>query len=157
MLKKYSFITYWELKASLDKVWNAIYDSMEWPQWWRGVAKVTELTPNNDTGVNGVRAYTWKSVLPYSLTFTMQLTEYEPMKRIKGIAFGELEGVGEWVFKEHNGIIQVHYYWNVVTTSRWMNNLAFLLRPLFSLNHNIVMHWGAKGLAKKLGCQLVKG
>ena len=157
MLKKYSFVTCWELKAPLAEVWNSIYNSMEWPQWWKGVYKVVELKPNDDKGINGVRVYTWKSVLPYELTFAMRLTECEPMKRMKGMAFGELEGTGEWVLKESDDIVQVHYYWDVVTTKKWMNKLSFLLKPLFSLNHNVVMRWGAKGLAKKLRCELIKG
>jgi hypothetical protein len=38
-----------------------------------------------------------------------------------------------------------------------MNTFSFLLRPVFALNHNIVMYWGGKGLAKKLGTTLLKG
>lgn len=140
MPKKYSFNTHWELKASLHEVWDAIYNSLEWPQWWKGVYKVTEIKPNDADGINGIRAYTWKSVLPYELLFSMRLEECDPMKRMKGIAFGELKGIGEWTFNEHDGIVDVHYYWDVVASKKWMNTFSFLLRPLFALNHNIVMH-----------------
>jgi hypothetical protein len=87
----------------------------------------------------------------------MKLTEKEPLKRLKGIASGELEGTGEWHFSEDNGIIHIQYNWNIVTTKKWMNTFAFLLRPVFTLNHDIVMHWGGNGLAKKLGTSLLKG
>jgi hypothetical protein len=157
MAKKYSFITHWEFKAPLPDVWDAIYNSLEWPNWWKGVYKVTEIKKNDANGINGIRAYTWKSALPYELTFTMRLAECEPMKRMKGVAFGELEGTGEWVLSEESKIVKVYYYWNVVTTKKWMNTFAFLLKPLFAINHNVVMHWGAKGLAKKLNCILIKG
>ena len=90
MATKYSFVTKWQLKASLADVWDAIYNSTEWPQWWKGVKAVIEIEKNDETGINGVRRYTWKSVLPYSLTFSMKLTEKEPLKRLRGIAFGEL-------------------------------------------------------------------
>ena len=157
MPAQYSFVTNWELKAPLEEVWNAIYNSLEWPQWWKGVRSVIEINPNDAGGLNGIRTYTWKSSLPYQLRFSMQLTEKEFLKRLKGIACGELEGTGEWHFTENKGIVHVRYNWNIVTNKKWMNTFAFILRPVFKINHNIVMHWGGKGLAKKLGTTLLKG
>ena len=106
---------------------------MEWPHWWQGVQGVIEIEKNDTTGINGVRNYTWKSVLPYQLTFNMKLTEKESLQRLKGIAFGELEGDGEWLFNEEDGIVYIQYNWNVVTTKKWMNTFSFLLRPMFAL------------------------
>ena len=157
MPEQYSFVTNWELKASLEDVWETIYNSLEWPEWWKGVQSVVEIQPNDESGVNGIRTYTWKSALPYKLIFSMQLTEKEPLKRLKGIATGELEGTGEWLFIENNGIVHVRYNWNIVTTKKWMNTFAFLLKPVFKFNHNVVMHWGGEGLAEKLGTTLLKG
>ena len=157
MPSQYSFVTNWELQAPLQDVWEAIYNSLEWPQWWRGVKSVTEIKPNDASGINGTRNYKWKSFLPYELSFSMQLTEREELKRLKGIAFGELEGTGEWFFTEHEGTVHLQYHWNIITNKRWMNTFAFLLKPLFKFNHDIVMHWGAIGLAKKLGTTLLKG
>ncbi len=87
----------------------------------------------------------------------MRLTENEYLKHIKGIAYGELEGQGEWFFSEDNGIAHIQYNWDVFTTKKWMNYLSFLLEPVFIYNHNVVMHWGERGLAKKLGTTLLKG
>ena len=151
----YSFDTNWELKASLEDVWNAIYNSLEWPQWWRGVKSVIEIQKNDENGISGIRKYTWKSFLPYELKFSMHLTEKEQLKRLKGVAFGELEGTGEWTFTHLDGIVNVHYNWNIITTKRWMNTFAFLLKPVFKFNHDVVMYWGGKGLAKKLGTKLL--
>jgi len=36
-----------------------------------------------------------------------------------------------------------------------MNTFSFLLKPLFRINHNIVMRWGGKCLAKKLKTTLL--
>lgn len=157
MPKKYSFITIWQLKAPLQEVYESIYHSLEWPHWWKGVQQVTEIQKNDEAGVNGVRYYTWKSALPYKLSFSMRLTERDPFKRLKGVAFGELEGQGEWFFREENGIVEVRYNWDVVTNKKWMNYFYFILKPLFKYNHNVVMHWGGEGLAKKLRTTLLKG
>lgn len=157
MAVKYSFVTRWQIKAPLQEVWDAIYNSLEWPQWWKGVLSVIEIKKNDDTGVNGIRHYTWKSLLPYKLTFNMKLIEKKPLQSLKGIAFGELEGDGEWLFTEQDGVVDVQYNWNIVTTKKWMNTFSFLLKPMFTINHNVVMHWGGESLAKKLGTTLLNG
>ena len=157
MPSQYSFVTNWELKAPLQDVWDAVYNSLEWPQWWRGVRSVVEIKENDANGINGIRRYKWKSFLPYQLTFSMRLTEKDLLRRLKGVAFGELEGTGVWAFTEQNGIVHVQYKWNIITNKKWMNTFVFLLKPVFKFNHNIVMQWGGKGLAKKLGTNLLKG
>ena len=157
MLVKYSFVTKWQLKAPIQEVWDAIYNSLEWPQWWKGVISVIEIEKNDEAGINGVRSYTWKSALPYKLNFNMKLIEKKPLRSLKGIAFGELVGNGKWLFKQKDSIVYVQYNWNVITTKKWMNIFSFLLKPLFRINHNIVMHWGGKCLAKKLGTTLLSG
>ena len=37
MPSQYSFETKWQLKAPVEEVWNAVYNSLEWQQWWKGV------------------------------------------------------------------------------------------------------------------------
>ncbi len=151
----YKFITHWQIKAPLNDVWFAIYESAEWPAWWKGVQAVEIIKENDAGGINGVRRYTWKSALPYTLSFNMQLTEKEDFSLLKGIAFGELEGDGTWHFSYDNGTTKVQYNWNVKTNKAWMNYLSFILKPLFKLNHDVVMKWGAECLAKKLNAELI--
>lgn len=155
MATQYAFITKWQIKAPLPLVWDTIHSSLNWPEWWKGVIAVSELQDGDVNGIGGIRQYTWRSVLPYQLEFNMKLTELEHHKRIKGAAFGELEGEGEWFFEEKNGITYIQYHWTVFTNKAWMNYLAFMLKPAFNYNHNVVMSWGAKGLARKLGADLI--
>lgn len=157
MPEQYFFFTNWQLKSHVEEVWNAVYNSLEWPEWWNGVKSVTEIRSNDPTGVNGIRRYTWKSIMPYSLTFDLQLTEIELYKRLKGNATGDLVGTGEWFFIENDGITDIRYQWNIYTSINWMNRMAFLLKPFFTYSHNVVMHWGGVGLAKKLNTRLLKG
>lgn len=155
MAKEYAFVTRWQIRAPLPLVWETIYDSVQWPYWWKGVLHVKELEEGVQNGIGSVREYTWKSVLPYKLVFNMQLTAVDPYKYMQGKAFGELEGMGEWFFEEKGGVTYIQYNWNVFTNKTWMNALHFLLKPAFAYNHNIIMAWGAKGLAKKLDAQLI--
>lgn len=155
MKQQYSFITKWAIEAPLKNVWDAIYESTAWPQWWKGVKAVEVIKEGDENGIGGIRRYTWGSVLPYTLSFNMELKERKNFSYMCGVAFGELEGMGEWLFREENGVTYVQYNWNVHTAKAWMNYLSFLLKPAFKYNHDVVMRWGAEGLAKKLDAKLI--
>lgn len=155
-MSAYEFATIWRIKAPLDKVWNEIYHSEKWPEWWRGVEEVTELKKGDDLGTGSIRRYTWKSMLPYRLTFDMETVRVEPMIVIEGIAQGELSGRGVWNIKVEGDHVRARYDWQVDTTKTWMNLIAPLARPLFRWNHDIVMSWGAEGLSGRLGAVVIE-
>ncbi|HWW74417.1 MAG TPA: SRPBCC family protein [Pyrinomonadaceae bacterium] len=149
----YSFITLWRFRSPLKPVWELVYRSEEWPAWWRGVERVERLEAGDSDGVGALQRYTWKSKLPYRLAFDMRLTRVEPHALIEGEAVGELTGHGLWRFTEEGGVTRVQYDWNVRTTKPWMNLLAPFARPVFKWNHDVVMNWGAEGIAGKLGVE----
>ena len=147
----YSFVTQWRVEGSLEKAWGAIYYSEKWPEWWRGVEKVEQVRPaTGSNSVGSVYRYTWKSALPYRLTFDMAVTKVEPLSRIESTAQGELEGTGVWTLVQDGPVVDVRYDWNVRTTKPWMNILAPIARPFFRWNHDVVMAWGYEGLTKLL-------
>jgi hypothetical protein len=149
----YSFITLWRFRSPPAPVWELVYRSEEWPAWWRGVERVERLEPGGADGVGALQRYTWKSKLPYRLAFDMRLTRVEPHALIEGEAVGELTGHGLWRFTEEGGVTRVQYDWDVRTTKPWMNLLAPAARPLFKWNHDVVMNWGAEGIARTLGVE----
>ena len=149
----YSFVTLWRFRAPLEPVWDSIYRSEEWPSWWRGVERVERVEEGDDRGVGALRLYTWRSKLPYRLAFHMRLTRVEPLSLIEGEAVGELTGTGRWHLTHDAGLTDVRYDWNVRTTRPWTNLLAPVARPLFKWNHDVVMDWGADGLARRLGVE----
>jgi uncharacterized protein YndB with AHSA1/START domain len=146
----YSFLTRWQLDASIEKVWDTVSQFDQWPRWWKGVVSAVELESGDGNGVGGLWRYTWKSALPYTLTFDTRVTRAEPPVALDGIATGELAGEGRWrLYRSGEGTL-VRYEWNVGTTSAWMNLLAPVARPLFAWNHDVVMRQGCEGLARLL-------
>ena len=155
MSDRYYFITRWQIRAPITEVWDAIYNSLEWPEWWPGVKKARLLSKGDVRGINEVHEYTFRSILPYDLEFTTRLVEREDFRRLHAIASGALEGEGIWHFFEKDGVTYLQYDWKVRSNIRWMNALAFILKPLFKYNHDVVMRWGAKALARKLNAELL--
>jgi uncharacterized protein YndB with AHSA1/START domain len=148
----YEFQTTWQLDAPVERVFELLRDSARYPDWWKGVKQVDLLDTGNDNGIGDVSRFTWRSVLPYSLTFDLRVTRVEAPFVIEGRATGELEGTGVWTLSEADGRgTTVVYDWRVRTTRRWMNAFGPLARPAFVWNHDIVMREGARGLATALG------
>jgi len=148
---RYEFTTQWEISAPQISVWLELNSPENWPLWWRGVERVQLLQLGiDDLGNGAVRRYTWRSRLPYRLTFTMKTTHVEPYSCIEGHATGELEGFGRWQLSHSAGVTHVRYDWLVEANKRWMRWLAPIARPLFEWNHDVVMEWGRQGLLRRL-------
>jgi uncharacterized protein YndB with AHSA1/START domain len=135
-MSEFSLITHWHLDAPIDRVWGAIRAVEQWPQWWRYVHEVDELTPGDAGGIGALRRYTWSSRLPYRLSFEMRVTRVEKRSSLEGVAEGDLRGSGRWHLTPEGDTTHVRYDWTVITTKPWMNVLGPLLQPAFRWNHN---------------------
>ena len=156
MAEYYEFVTIWRFDAPIEKVWDQIKDSENWSNWWKGVIKVVKLKDGDANGLGKVIRSTWRSALPYTLEFDSEVVRIGPLKIIEARAFGELEGVGLWTLTaEIESETSVRYDWKVKTTKGWMNYLAPIAKPFFRWNHDKIMNWGGKGLAKRLNCRLI--
>jgi len=151
-LASYSFVTVWRLEAPIERVYDAIRDSLAWPSWWDAVTAVEERAAGDPTtGIGNVRRYTFKGALPYSLAFDLRVERVDAPRVLAGRADGELAGTGVWTLSEEGGTTIARYDWNVRTTRWWMNLLAPLAAPVFKRNHDFVMNSGARGLCSLLG------
>ena len=154
-VSRYDFLTTWVLEAPRERVWDAIWDSQRWPEWWRGVERVVELEPGDERGLGQRSRLTWRSRLPYEVDFEVRTVRVERPHLLEGEATGELAGLGRWRLFAEDSATAVVYEWRVGTTKRWMNALAPLARPAFAWNHDWVMRNGGRGLAGLLGCRLL--
>jgi uncharacterized protein YndB with AHSA1/START domain len=152
---EYRLASIWQLIAPIESVWDAIYDSRAWPEWWPYVASVVEVEAGDVTGLGAVRRYTWTSRLPYRLTFELEATRVERPFRLEGRTRGDLKGHGSWHLQTVEGATRVRYDWIVTTTRPWMNLLAPLAQSIFTWNHHAVMRAGGRGLARRLNARLI--
>jgi len=150
-VQTFNFVTVWKIGAPLPPVWEAMSHFEDWPAWWKGVEQV-EILERGDSNRIGFRSrQTWKSKLPYKLRFEGQIVRIDPMSLIEVRSEGELQGTGLMRFASDGNLTTFQYDWNVRTTKPWMNLVTLFAKPLFSWNHDVIMGWGAEGLAKKLG------
>ena len=112
-MAEYRFLTTWLLEAPRERVWDAIYESERWPEWWHGVLEADKLEEGDESGVGQYGRYVWKSKLPYKLEFFVRTTKVEKPYLLEGNAEGELAGVGRWRLFERDGVTAALYEWNV--------------------------------------------
>jgi uncharacterized protein YndB with AHSA1/START domain len=149
-MAEFSLVTVWEIAAPLQRVWDAIYHADDWPKWWPYVERVATLQAGGADGVGAVRRLTWRTRLPYRITFDTRATVVEPPFALDAEAFGDLEGYGRWRLSRQGAAIIVRYVWEVHVAKPWMARIAPVARPLFEWNHQGVMHSGGEGLARYL-------
>jgi uncharacterized protein YndB with AHSA1/START domain len=151
--QQFNLVTEWRIEAPVERVWQELEHPDEWPQWWRAVKRVEMGRAGDAAGVGAERRITWRTALPYELTFDIRTTRIEPMALIEGRASGELDGTGRWTLRTEDGAVLVRYDWQVSLGRPWMRTLAPLLRPAFAWNHGVVMRWGREGLCRRLGVE----
>lgn len=147
----YSFVTTFTLDASPVRIWDTLLDFKEWGSWWKAVQKVTATGQGKDEVVTIKVGH-----LGYYLAFSMQITSIRVDKEICFDSTGDLAGAGRFEINAASKLTTVIFYWDIVTTKKWMNVLAPVLSPFFILSHRFVMREFIHGLAYKLNAKASK-
>ncbi|MEU8957009.1 SRPBCC family protein [Streptomyces sp. NPDC048518] len=140
----YRFRSVWDLPGAPADVYAVLERAEEYPLWWPQVREVTTVD-----GVSGVARF--RSFLPYDLHVTVRERHRDPAAGVLEIAMtGDLEGWARWTVRAAPGGTRASYDQDVVVRRRLMRRLAVPGRPLFLLNHALMMRAGRRGLAARL-------
>jgi hypothetical protein len=161
--REYRFLTSWLIAADREPVFDLLWDSAHWPEWWPGVIEAAETDPGDpETGIGRRGRYEWRSTIPYPVRFEVVATRIERPRLLEGDASGGLVGTGRWRLfaadddaARQGPLTAVTYEWNVRTPKAWMNLLAPIAAPVFRWKHDRIMAAGGRGLARRLGADLV--
>ena len=116
-MASYSFVTEWRLDAPIERVYEAIHDSLAWPDWWPAVKAVEEIRPATDrSGIGSVRRYTFKGSLPYTLSFDLAVERIERPDVLAGRARASSTGRASGRSARTGGQTVARYDWNIRTT-----------------------------------------
>ncbi len=159
---RFELLTDWQMPFPLPAVWDALVRPEEWPTWWPAVLAVELLEPDDANGIGAYRRLTWRTALPYRITFNMRTTRVGRHELIEGCVDGELTGLGRWTLAPADPSpisagTHVRYEWVVDVTKPWMRLVVPLARPVFAWNHRVVLEWGRQGLTRKLLAQESRG
>jgi hypothetical protein len=154
-LRRYSFLTAWLLEVERERVYDAVWESERWPEWWPGVVEATELDPGGPDGIGRRGRYEWRSRIPYPVRFDVTATRVQRPRLLEGRASGDLVGFGRWRLYKEDGVTAVLYSWEVAAARRWIRLLGPIGDPVFRWTHDQIMRAGAHGLADLLDARLL--
>jgi hypothetical protein len=139
------FRSLWTLSAPAPVVYRVLERIEDYPLWWPQVRDVTRL--DDTSGIVTIR-----SLLPYDLTSTVREGRRDPETGVleAGIS-GDIDGWARWTVTRlgPHGCL-VHYEQEVDVRKPLLRLLAVPGRPVFRLNHALMMRAGRRGLAAHL-------
>ncbi|MFG2605388.1 SRPBCC family protein [Streptomyces sp. NPDC048514] len=140
----YRFRSLWALPAAPPAVFAALERPEDYPRWWPQVRSVSRLDEN--TGVITIR-----SVLPYGITSTMRQTRRDRAAGVLEVALtGDIDGWARWTVTADGPGTLARYDQEVDVRKALLRRLAVPGRPLFRLNHRLMMRAGRRGLLRHL-------
>ena len=107
-MAEYHLLTIWRIEAPVEQVYEAIENTLRWPQWWPSVREVQQRARGMPNGLGNIRRYVWQSKWPYRLMFDVRATHIQKLVAIEGAVEGDLSGVGRWSFSKEGSVCVVH-------------------------------------------------
>jgi len=153
MSNDYQFRTEWRVEATIDEVKDILgdTDALAVTRWWPSVyLEVKEIEEGGEGGLGRVLELYTKGWLPYTLGWTLRVTEPLTDGGYALSATGDLEGTGRWTFQPDGPEIVIVYDWRIHATKPLLRRLGWLLRPAFSANHQWAMRRGEESLRLEL-------
>ncbi|QJT00515.1 polyketide cyclase [Streptomyces asoensis] len=138
---RYRFHSLWALPAPPARVYEELERAEDYPRWWRQVREVNRV--DSATAVIRVR-----SLLPYDLTFTAREVRRDAAAGVLEIAMtGDIDGWARWTVTAEGSGTLARYDQVVQVDKPLLRRFAVPGRPVFRLNHRLMMRAGRRGLA----------
>jgi hypothetical protein len=151
MSSDYHFITEWRVAATIDEVKQILSEAESLTRWWPAVyLGVTVVEEGQPGGVGRVVDFYTKGWLPYTLRWTMRVSEPLSDTGYALDATGDFVGTGRWHFHPDGPEVIVTYDWRIRATKPLLRRLSWLLKPVFSANHRWAMRTGEESLKLEL-------
>ncbi|HEU4328318.1 MAG TPA: hypothetical protein VFS21_34590 [Roseiflexaceae bacterium] len=148
---EYHFITDWHLPGTIDEITRILIDVPDLPRWWPSVYLDAQvLEPGDADGVGQVVSLYTKGWLPYTLRWVFRVKAIDPGRTVTLEAQGDFVGRGIWTAVEQDGATHLRYDWRVSAEKPLLRRLSFLLKPIFSANHEWAMRQGEISLKLEL-------
>jgi hypothetical protein len=147
----YHFISNWHVEGTVDQVSAIISDTASLPLWWPSVyLGVTVLQPAQKDGTLKVVKLLTRGWLPYSLDWTLEVTESRHPYGFTLEAEGDFIGRGIWDFVQDGERVLVRYDWKIRADKPLLRALSFAFKPVFEGNHRWAMKRGEESLRLEL-------
>ncbi|GGU69565.1 polyketide cyclase [Streptomyces albospinus] len=140
-LHRYRFRSVWLLNAPPAVVYAVLERAEAYPHWWPQVREVAPIDERSGTA-------RFRSFLPYDLVVVASEAVRDPGAGVLEIAMrGDLAGWARWTIVPGAGGTRAVFEQDVEVRKPLLRRWALLGRPLFLVNHALMMRAGRRGLA----------
>ncbi|OIK00644.1 SRPBCC family protein [Streptomyces colonosanans] len=140
----YRFRCVWALPVPADRVYAALERAEDYPRWWPQVRAVTRVD-------DASAVITIRSLLPYDMAFSARRTRCDPAAGVlEATLSGDLEGWVRWTVTAAGSGALVRYDQVVDVNKPLLRRFAVPGRPVFRVNHRLMMRAGRRGLGAYL-------
>jgi hypothetical protein len=147
----YHFITHWRVQSAVEEVSDIIGNGPDLVRWWPSVyLQVKELEPGDEQGIGKVIDLYTKGWLPYTLRWQFRVVESRYPYGFRLEAWGDFEGRGIWTFEQDGVWVNITYDWQIRADKALLKYLSFIMKPIFSANHEWAMRKGEESLKLEL-------
>lgn len=153
MANDYQFVTEWRVGGTVEEVAAVLgdTDAQAVTRWWPAVyLGVNERVAGGDGGLGRVLDVYTKGWAPYTLRWTLTVTEALSDTGYALAASGDLQGTGNWTFQQDGPEVLITYHWRVRAAKPLLQRLSWLLKPAFAANHRWAMKTGKESLDLEL-------
>lgn len=140
----YVFQSHWRLPVDPDRVYAALLDVANYPNWWPQVRSAREL----GDGSGELRC---RSLLPYDLVFVAHREIEDPQQRIlRARLEGDLRGFSQWTVGADGDATVAVFDEEVSVGNSAVRRAGLFARPVLRFNHDLMMRAGEHGLRRYL-------
>lgn len=144
-LNHYRFHSEWMVDADRGTTYEALRDLVSYALWWPEVKSVVPLDSTR-------AAVVITGLLPYRLQLVLEQQSADAgAGTLKASLAGDLQGWSSWQVEENGTGCRLLYDQEVLVNKRLLRLLAPVARPVFRLNHALMMLRGERGLQRYLG------
>jgi uncharacterized protein YndB with AHSA1/START domain len=141
---RYRFRSHWDLDAPPAAVYRLLAAGDDYPRWWPQVRDAVRTGERTGTA-------RFRSVVPYDLVVSVGEARQDPVAGVLELVLsGDLEGWVRWTVTAHGTGARALFEQEVVVRKPLLRLFALPGRPLFRLNHALMMRGGRRGLRAHL-------
>lgn len=151
-VKTYDWRTEWTIPAPMPVVYEAMTSREAVREWWPDM-ELADDSGDDDLRVGSTvtfRVHQAPEVARLAPPFRIDClyTDVEPEKRLRETVEGDLSGVLETYFYEHQDGTRITFSWYVRVTNPALNLLGYVAERVYRHSHDSVMTSGERGLSE---------
>lgn len=147
----YHLVTRWLVPGTPREVSDVLANPVDLPRWWPSVyLRAEEIAPGEPSGVGRAARLLTRGWLPYTLDWTLTVTESRDPNGFTFEAEGDFVGRGRWDFEPAGAWTGVVFDWRIETRKPLLRLLAPVMKPLLAANHRWAMRRGEESLKLEL-------